>query len=75
MTGGKSLLSRTYPAEVKEALGRYPPGREASAVLSLLYLAQAAYGHLTDEAVGRHSRPAPAAILLIVIPVGIHPGG
>jgi NADH-quinone oxidoreductase subunit E len=44
-------MRRTFPDEVDDALARYPVGREASAVLSLLYLAQAAYGYLTDEAI------------------------
>jgi NADH-quinone oxidoreductase subunit E len=44
-------LQNTFPTEVQAAIGTYPPGRQASAVLRLLYLAQAAYGHITDEAV------------------------
>jgi NADH-quinone oxidoreductase subunit E len=46
------LLRRTFPREVADAIAKYPPGRQASAVLNLLYLAQAAYGRLTPEAVG-----------------------
>lgn len=46
------LLERTYPQEVRAALEQYPPGRQSSAVLRLLYLAQAAYGRLNAEAVG-----------------------
>ena len=45
------LLQRTHPDEVRAALARYPAGGQASAVLELLYLAQAAYGHLSDDAV------------------------
>ncbi len=46
------LLERTYPNEVRAAINHFPPGRQASAVLRLLYLAQAAYGRLTAEAIG-----------------------
>jgi len=52
---GGDLLRRSFPDEVSEALDRYPPGREASAVLSLIYLAQAAYGWMTDEAIAEVS--------------------
>src|SRR5262249_53727132 len=45
-------LERLFPNEVRAAIAKYPPGRQASAVLSLLYLAQTAYGALTDEAIG-----------------------
>jgi len=46
-----SLLQRTFPNEVQSAIAGYPPGRQASAVLRLLYLAQAAYGRVTAEAI------------------------
>jgi NADH-quinone oxidoreductase subunit E len=49
MTTG--LLQRTFPTEVAAAIDNYPPGRQASAVLPLLYLAQAAYGRVTADAV------------------------
>lgn len=45
------LLQRTYADEIRAAVAKYPPGRQASAVLEILYLAQAAYGHLTAEAI------------------------
>lgn len=44
-------LARTFPDEIRAAVAKYPPTRQASAVLNLLYLAQAAYGRITDEAV------------------------
>jgi NADH-quinone oxidoreductase subunit E len=50
------LLERTFPDEVQAALAKYPPGRQASAVLNLLYLAQAAYEHLTAEAIEEVAR-------------------
>lgn len=46
-----TLLQSTFPTEIQSAIAKYPPGRQASAVLSLLYLAQAAYGRLTAEAI------------------------
>jgi NADH-quinone oxidoreductase subunit E len=45
------LLQQRYGDEVRAAVGRYPDGRQASAVLRVLYLAQAAYGHLSDAAI------------------------
>jgi NADH-quinone oxidoreductase subunit E len=45
------LLRRHHLADVERALAKYPPGRGRSAVLDLLYLAQAAYGRITDDAV------------------------
>jgi NADH-quinone oxidoreductase subunit E len=50
-TVDRDLLQRTFPDEVRAAIARYPDGRQASAVLSLLYLAQAAYGQVSDAAV------------------------
>lgn len=47
-----TLLARTFPSEVRSAIAKYPEGRQASAVLNLLYLAQAAYGRITAEAIG-----------------------
>jgi NADH-quinone oxidoreductase subunit E len=44
-------LRAAYGAEVERALAKYPPERTASAAIELLYLAQAAYGHLTAEAI------------------------
>ncbi len=44
-------LQRRFPDEIQAAIARYPAGRQASAVISLLYLAQAAYGHLSKEAI------------------------
>lgn len=45
------LLHQTFPEEVAAAIAKYPEGRQASAVLNLLYLAQTAYGRITAEAV------------------------
>lgn len=45
------LLRERFGQQVQGAIKRYPEGHQASAVLSLLYLAQTAYGHLSDEAV------------------------
>lgn len=45
------LLERTFSAELRAAIAKYPPGRQASAVIPLLYLAQAAYGQLSAEAI------------------------
>lgn len=45
------LLQRRFQDEIRAAIADYPEGRQASAVLRLLYLAQAAYGHLTPEAI------------------------
>lgn len=45
------LLRRHHQAEIDAAVAKYPPGRQAAAAIELLYCAQAAYGHLTDEAV------------------------
>lgn len=44
-------LQRAFGPEVKAAVAKYPSGRQASAVLDLLYLAQAAYGRITTEAI------------------------
>jgi len=45
------LLQQTFPSEMAAAIAKYPDGRSASAVLNLLYLAQAAYGRITAEAI------------------------
>lgn len=45
------LMLRTFPRECAEAIARFPEGRQASAVLSLLYLAQAAHGRISAEAI------------------------
>lgn len=44
-------LQRAFAADVAAAVAKYPAGRQASAVLDLLYLAQAAYGRITTEAI------------------------
>jgi NADH-quinone oxidoreductase subunit E len=44
-------IARTFPDLVHACLAKYPDGHGASAVLELLYLAQAAYGYLDDAAV------------------------
>ena len=52
MTGERrDLLRATFPDRIREELGRYPSDRPASATIALLYLAQAAYGHMTASAV------------------------
>lgn len=45
------LLRRRFASEIEAAFARYPEGRRKSAALQLLYLAQAAYGHLNTEAI------------------------
>lgn len=45
------LLQQRFGPEIQAAFARYPAGREKSAALQLLYLAQAAYGHLSTEAI------------------------
>ena len=37
--------------EAKEIIGRYPEGRERSAIMPLLYLAQSVEGHLVADAI------------------------
>ncbi|MEO8082608.1 MAG: NAD(P)H-dependent oxidoreductase subunit E [Ardenticatenales bacterium] len=44
-------LQRAFAADVAAAIAKYPDDRQASAVLDLLYLAQAAYGRVTTEAI------------------------
>ena len=44
-------LRREHAAEIRAVLDRFPSNRSASAAVELLYFAQAAYGHLTAEAV------------------------
>lgn len=44
-------LQRAFAADVAAAIAKYPDDRKASAVLDLLYLAQAAYGRVTTEAI------------------------
>ena len=43
------VLSSEQRAEAKEITSRYPPGRERSAILPLLYLVQSVEGRLTQE--------------------------
>ncbi len=45
------VLQRTYPEEIEAAMAKHPPDHPASAVVELLYLAQAAYGRLTADAI------------------------
>lgn len=42
------MLAETYPDEIKSILAKYPDQR--SAVLPLMYLAQEAYGYMSQEA-------------------------
>ncbi|MBK6769214.1 MAG: NAD(P)H-dependent oxidoreductase subunit E [Ardenticatenales bacterium] len=44
-------LQRAFAAEIAAAVAKYPAGRQASAVLDLLYLAQSAYGRITTESI------------------------
>ena len=39
--------------EAKEIIGRYPEGRERSAIMPLLYLAQSVEGHISREGLRR----------------------
>ena len=50
------LLRQRFGPEVQAAFARYPAGREKSAALPLLYLAQAAYGYLSTEAIEEVAR-------------------
>ena len=43
-------LVQKYPDEVKQILSKYPPERQRSAVMPLLYLAQREEGYLTKAA-------------------------
>jgi NADH-quinone oxidoreductase subunit E len=43
------MLSEKYLAEVKKILAKYPPEQKRSAVMPLLYLAQAEDGYITKE--------------------------
>ena len=61
-------LQRRFPDEIKAAVARYPAGRQASAVISLLYLAQAAYGQLD---LLRKARPIDDAIRDPDVPLAI----
>lgn len=45
------MLREKYAAEVEGILAKYPQGRQRSAVLPLLYLAQREYGHLNGQAI------------------------
>lgn len=44
-------LQRAFAAEIEATIAKYPADRKASAVLDLLYMAQAAYGRVTTEAI------------------------
>jgi NADH-quinone oxidoreductase subunit E len=45
------LLRRHHQGEIDAAMAKYPPGRQAAAAIEVLFLAQAAYGHLSEDAV------------------------
>jgi NADH-quinone oxidoreductase subunit E len=45
-------LSDAFHAGARKLMGRYPPGRERSALLPMLYLAQAEHGCVSNEAIG-----------------------
>jgi NADH-quinone oxidoreductase subunit E len=42
-------LTAEFHASARKIMGRYPPGRERSALLPLLYLAQAEHGYVSVE--------------------------
>lgn len=44
-----ALLSETAQAEIRALTERYPAGRQKSAVMPALYVAQREHGHLTGE--------------------------
>lgn len=45
-----SKLRNAYPKEVERILAQYPVGKEKSAVLPLMHLAQQFYGYMSQEA-------------------------
>ncbi len=45
-----SKLREAYSAEIENILAQYPAGRQKSAVLPLMHLAQEVYGHMSQEA-------------------------
>lgn len=45
-------LTAEFHASARKIMGRYPPGRERSALLPLLYLAQSEHGYVSSEAMG-----------------------
>ena len=45
-------LSSAFHDGARSLMGRYPPGRERSALLPMLYLAQSEHGCVTNEAMG-----------------------
>ena len=45
-------LTADFHASARKIMGRYPQGRERSALLPLLYLAQAEHGYVSPEAMG-----------------------
>jgi NADH-quinone oxidoreductase subunit E len=45
-------LSPEFHSEARTLMGRYPPGRERSALLPLLYLAQSEHGYVSTAAMG-----------------------
>jgi NADH-quinone oxidoreductase subunit E len=45
-------LTADFHASARKIMGRYPPGRERSALLPLLYLAQSEHGYVSPEAMG-----------------------
>ena len=49
---GAAPLSAEFHAGAQKIIGRYPPGRERSALLPLLYLAQSEHGYVSPEAMG-----------------------
>lgn len=49
---GAPPLSPDFHASARKLMARYPPGRERSALLPLLYLAQSEHGYVSSGAMG-----------------------
>jgi NADH-quinone oxidoreductase subunit E len=45
------LLKEKYSTQIEATLAKYPADQKRSAVMPLLYLAQSAYGYLSEEAI------------------------
>lgn len=50
--GGAPRLSADFHASARKLMARYPAGRARSALLPMLYLAQAEHGYVSSEALG-----------------------
>jgi NADH-quinone oxidoreductase subunit E len=49
--GGAPVLSERFLEDARAVIARYPPGRERSALMPLLYLVQAEHGHVSREGI------------------------